>query len=266
MALPESPSAIKRWLLGFVPSQVTVRWPERSLSCLGALLGIAFTGGLMHFLFGPSAVIPLLLAPMGASAVLLFAAPASPLAQPWSIIGGNIVSAFVGVVCARWIANPVDAAALAVSLSICAMFALRCVHPPSGAVALTAVLGGPAIHSLSYSFVLAPVALQSFALLSAALVFHAITGHRYPHTGAQRTAQSEISLSGMRPSFTQDDIDVVLKRRGEWLDIEPTDLEALLRETQWQAYVRMFGEPSGADIMSRRLSERARVHLGKSTP
>ena len=68
-------------------------WQERLRSCLGALLGIAFTGALTHFLLGSSGNIPMLVAPMGASAVLLFAVPASPLAQPWSIMGGKLVSA-----------------------------------------------------------------------------------------------------------------------------------------------------------------------------
>src|SRR6202166_1806419 len=135
-------SALARWLVSFSPSPVALGWPDRFRSCLGALLGISFTAGVMHVLLGDTALIPLLVAPMGASAVLLFAVPASPLAQPWSIIGGNIVSAVIGVACAAWITNPIDAAPIAVALSIAAMFAFGCVHPPSGAVALTAVLGG----------------------------------------------------------------------------------------------------------------------------
>src|SRR5471030_191501 len=141
-------SALARWLLSFSPSPVALGWPERFRSCLGALLGISFTAGVMHVFLGNTAFIPLLVAPMGASAVLLFAVPASPLAQPWSIIGGNLVSATIGVTCAQVVADPTLAAALAVALSIAGMFALRCVHPPSGAVALTAVLGGPVIHAL----------------------------------------------------------------------------------------------------------------------
>jgi CBS domain-containing membrane protein len=177
--------AVVRWLLRFAPHPVAIGWPERFRSCVGALLGIAFTGGSMHVLLGADAMIPLLVAPMGASAVLLFGVPASPLAQPWSIIGGNLVSAAVGVACGIWIADPVQAGALAVALAICAMFALRCVHPPSGAVALTAVLGGPAIHAMGYRFILEPIAVQSFALLTAAIVFHLLTGHRYPHARMQ---------------------------------------------------------------------------------
>lgn len=228
-----------------------MKWQERARSCLGALLGIAFTGGSMYLLLGPTANIPLLVAPMGASAVLLFAVPASPLAQPWSIVGGNLVSATIGVTCAHLIADPTLAAALAVALSICGMFALRCVHPPSGAVALTAVLGGPAIHALGYRFVLEPIAIQSAALLAAALAYHAATGHRYPHAGRQnRSAPADDASRG---SFTRADLDAVLQRRGEMLDIDPDDLESLLRETQLQAFSRSFNELSCEDIMSRQV-------------
>lgn len=173
-------TAIIEWLTSFVPHPAAPPWRERARRCAGALFGIALTGLATHALFGAAGDIPLLVAPMGASAVLLFGASDSPLAQPWSILGGNFVSALVGVACAQWIAAPVAAASAAVALAICAMFLCRCVHPPSGAVALTAVLGGPGVHALGFHFVLAPIAFQSAALLSAALVFHALTGHRYP--------------------------------------------------------------------------------------
>nr|WP_284503111.1 HPP family protein [Caballeronia sp. AZ10_KS36] len=211
----------------------------------GALIGIALTGGIARLLVGDTSAIPFLIAPMGASAVLLFAVPASPLAQPWSIIGGNLVSAIVGVTCAALIHDPVDAAALAIALAICGMFALRCVHPPSGAVALTAVLGGPSIHALGYGFVLAPVAIQSAALLCSAIVYHALTGHRYPHV-AQASPKAPDGAA-----FTRADLEAVLARRSEMLDVDPDDLEALLRETQLQAYARRFTEFRCADIMSR---------------
>jgi len=240
-----SRTVLLRWLHGFLPAPVSLKWTERLRAGAGALIGIALTGGVAHLLIGDASAIPFLIAPMGASAVLLFAVPASPLAQPWSIIGGNLVSAIVGVSCAALIPNPVDAAALAIALAICAMFALRCVHPPSGAVALTAVLGGPSIHALGYGFVLAPVAIQSAALLCSAIVFHALTGHRYPHVAqiAPRTPDAA--------SFTRADLEAVLARRSEMLDIAPDDLEALLRETQLQAYARRFTEFRCADIMSR---------------
>ncbi len=87
------------------------------------------------------ATLPALVAPMGASAVLLFAVPSSPLAQPWSILGGNIAAALVGVTTALLITDPFLASAVAIGVAIAAMMTLRCLHPPSGAIALTAVLG-----------------------------------------------------------------------------------------------------------------------------
>lgn len=235
---------------------MTLGWRERLRSCTGALVGIATVGVTMRLLPGVPGLMPLLVAPMGASAVLLFAVPASPLAQPWSIIGGNLVAATVGVACAQWIADPITAAAVAIACAIGGMFALRCVHPPSGAVALTAVVGGPAIHSLGFSFVLEPIALQSAILLSAALAYHALTGHRYPHGGAR--AEAKPLAGGAAPArggFTRGDLDAVLKRRGEWLDVDPDDLETLLRETEMQAYARTFGQLKCADLMTKHAIE-----------
>jgi CBS domain-containing membrane protein len=162
------------------------------------------------------------------------------------------VSATIGVTCARAIADQTLAAALAVALSIVGMFALRCIHPPSGAVALTAVLGGPAIHALGYRFVLEPIAIQSAALLAAALAYHAATGHRYPHAWRPaRTATANPADEASRAGFTRADLEAVLKRRSEMLDIDPDDLESLLRETELQAFSRSFNELRREDIMSR---------------
>ncbi|WP_175959243.1 HPP family protein [Burkholderia pyrrocinia] len=247
---------LRQWLHSFIPHPMSLGWRERLRSCTGALVGIATVGVTMRWLPGVPGLVPLLVAPMGASAVLLFAVPASPLAQPWSIIGGNLVAATVGVACAQWIADPITAAAVAIACAIGGMFALRCVHPPSGAVALTAVVGGPAIHSLGFSFVLEPIALQSAILLSAALAYHALTGHRYPHGGAR--AEVKPHAGGAAPArggFTRGDLDAVLKRRGEWLDVDPDDLETLLRETEMQAYTRTFGQLKCADLMTKNAIE-----------
>ncbi|HTJ93179.1 MAG TPA: HPP family protein, partial [Pararobbsia sp.] len=178
------------WLRSFVPAPLAVGWRERTRSCIGALIGIAVTGLVMRFFQNDMATMPWLVAPMGASAVLLFAVPSSPLAQPWSLIGGNLISALVGVTCARLIGDLTYAAAVAVALSIALMFALRCVHPPSGAVALTAVLGGPGIHALGFEFVLAPITIQSVLLLASAIVYHALTRHPYPHHGPHAAHQA----------------------------------------------------------------------------
>ncbi|AMP01310.1 CBS domain protein [Collimonas arenae] len=247
-------SLFKLWLRGFIPGPVVVNATERLRACCGALLGILLTGLISHWALGPGAALPLLIAPMGASAVLLFAVPASPLAQPWSIIGGNLVAAVIGVSCARWIHDPVLATAIAVSAAIGAMFALRCLHPPSGAVALTAVLGGPAVTSQGFHFVLTPVLLNSFLLLAVALLFNNATRRRYPHIAHAdpgKLHQTKDQPSGARVGFTQEDLDYVLQQYNQVLDVSRDDLEDLILQTEMHAYRRRFGEITCADIMSR---------------
>jgi CBS domain-containing membrane protein len=158
------------WLRAFVPQRNTVPRHERMRSVAGALIGLLLTAGLSMHLLG-TATLPLApqVAPMGASAVLLFCVPASPLAQPWSVIGGNTISALVGIACAKAIGNPLLAAPLAGSLAILVMFLLRCLHPPSGAVALTTVLGGPAVHAAGFGFAFVPVCLNSTLIVLVAL-------------------------------------------------------------------------------------------------
>lgn len=227
---------------------------ERLRAACGALIAIVLTGLATRLALGSTADLPALIAPMGASAVLLFALPASPLAQPWSIVGGNIVSAAIGVACARWIGEPMLAASLAVACAIITMFALRCLHPPGGAIALSAVLGGPAIQTAGFDFVWAPVALNSLLLLAIAFAFNNATRRRYPHVVQPDHSNTHLTADarpGDRLGFTPDDLDDVLKQYNQVLDISRDDLEELFLQTEMHAYRRRFGEITCADIMSR---------------
>lgn len=237
-----APNRFRQWLRSFAPAPVTVAWRERLRAGAGALLGLLLTGLLSPLLLPHGADWPLLIAPMGASAVLLFAVPASPLAQPWPVLGGNLTAALIGVTCARWIEPPLLATALAVALTIGATFTLRCVHPPSGAVALTAVLGGPAIHAEGYAFAWTLVALNSTLLLLCAMFWHTLTRHRYPHV-------AQVPLAP-RFGFSREDLDAALRAHDELLDIDRNDLEALLQQAEMHAYQRRFGALTCADIMS----------------
>lgn len=238
--------AVLRWFASFAPHPIAVSWRERLRACLGALLGIAAMGASVHWLLGPAAEIPYLIAPMGASAVLLFAVPASPLAQPWSFVGGNLVAATLGVLSAMLLSNPIAASAVALAAAIGVMFALRCIHPPSGAVALTAVLGGPAIHALGLRFVIEPVALQSVVLLASAIVYHTLTSHRYPHV-SRPAAQTAPGIAGV----TRADLEAIVRERGELIDVASDDLESLVHEAQLLAYARSVSELTCEEIMSR---------------
>ena len=117
----------------------------------------------------------------GASAVLLFAASDSPLAQPRNMLGGHFLSALVGVSC--WLllaAHPALAGALAVSLAISLMQITRMVHPPGGATALIAVIGSDQVHNLGYLYALVPVLSGAIIMLVIALITHHLSGRKYP--------------------------------------------------------------------------------------
>jgi CBS domain-containing membrane protein len=235
----------------FLPDSPPPSARERLRSAIGALVGILATGLIARLALGPAPALPALIAPMGASAVLLFAVPASPLAQPWSILGGNLVAALVGVTAAMLIADPVVAAAAAIGVAIGLMTTLRCLHPPSGAIALTAVLGGPAIQDLGYGFVLWPVGANSLLLLAMAVLFNNLTGRAYPHvrTDAHGTGDPAPATRG---GATPADLDAVLRAYDQVLDVGRDDLAAILADVQLEAYRRRAAGPiTCAAIMSR---------------
>jgi len=189
-------------------------------ACLGELLGIGLTGLVCHAWLGEADGLPFLVAPMGASAVLLFAVPASPLTRPWAMLAGNIVSTVVGVGCGKLIADPLLAAPVAVAVAIAVMRGARCLHPPGGAAALTAVLGGPAIKAAGWWYVLSPVALNSLLLLALAWLLNNAMRHPYPH---------RVEHPHSSAAYERGDVEAVLARQDELLDIDTDDLDRLLQ-------------------------------------
>ena len=243
-------SLFSRWL----PQPNNGSRREQLRACAGAICGLLLTGLTCHFLLAPDSASVYLIAPMGASAVLLFCLPASPLAQPWSVVGGNVVSGLVGAACVRWLGPSVGVAALAACLAIAAMFALRCLHPPGGAVALTTVVGGASVHAAGFEFVFVTVLFNSAILVACAVLYNNLTGRRYPHT--QQLAPAHPHATGddvpsARLGFTADDLDAVLRQHGEVLDISRDDLQAIFLQTELRAYQRRFGVVTCADIMSK---------------
>ena len=151
--------ARQSWLQHLLPPPNTAGHAEQLRASACALAALALTAWLSVLFAGGGGM--WLVAPMGASAVLLFCLPGSPLAQPWSVIGGNTVSALVGVACFQLLGAQLWTGPLAVALAIVSMFALRCLHPPGGAVALTAVLADATVHAMLFQFALLPVGLNS---------------------------------------------------------------------------------------------------------
>ncbi len=242
------------WLRAFRPAPVSTDWRERLRVAVGATLGILLTA-LVCRAWGPAtAGWPWLIAPMGASAVLVFAVPSSPLAQPWAVVGGNTVSALVGIVCVHAIGQPEWAAALAVGLAIGLMFALRCLHPPGGASALLVALNGV----LDPQFALVPVLANSVLLVAVGMAYNSATGRAYPH---RQHPASPSRASDDEAKAVDADLDAVLARYNQVLDISRDDIKALLQDTQLHAYQRKLANLRCSDIMSRQL-----VTVNRQTP
>ncbi len=150
-------------------------------SWVGAFAGIALVGYLHVALVGGSTMI-MLIGSFGASAVLIYGAPKSPLAQPRNLLGGHFLSALVGVACIQ-IFNPAIwlAAAVAVATAIALMHLTRTLHPPGGATALIAVIDTDAGSTAGFCFALAPVLTGALIMLAVALIVNNIpASRRYP--------------------------------------------------------------------------------------
>jgi len=223
----------------FRPILAGAHLPERLIACLGAAICIALTIVVCGRLPLAAADVPVIVAPLGASAVLVFAVPASPLAQPWPVIGGNMLSAIVGIACYQAIPGLAIAAGAAVGIAILLMSLLRCLHPPGGAAALTAVIGSQGIHAAGYGFALVPVGINSVALVLLALAFHRATKRSYPHHPANLPAAAA-AASGLHLS----DIDAAIEEMHESFDISREDLDALLSRAELHSIARRGVAPS----------------------
>ena len=150
-------------------------------SWLGAFLGIAAVAWVSRLLF-EGHDLHLIIGSFGASAVLLYGAVRSPLAQPRNLLGGHILSAIVGVTCYKLLHDmPWLAESMSVATAIAVMHATRTLHPPGGATALIAVIGSSQIHSLGFWYVLLPSTIGPVILLAVALLVNNLpASRRYP--------------------------------------------------------------------------------------
>lgn len=202
---------------------------EKMISAIGGFVGISLTMWVSgHYLGMQGAA--LLAASMAASAVLLFAVPHGALSQPWPLLGSHVVSALIGVACAQNISNTLIAAPLAVALSIAAMHYLRCMHPPGGATAITAVIGGSELHALGFQYVLTPVLLNAAILLIVAIaVNYAFPWRRYPASLRKLPVASPVQSPDIYNQLSLGDYAYALTEIGSFIDISEEDLSRIYR-------------------------------------
>lgn len=229
------------------PAMGTARFSRREtlISTSAAFIGLLITVLLARLTLSAGTA-PFLVASMGATAVLLFAASSSPMAQPWSVLGGHLVSAVIGITCATRIDDPALAAALAGGGAIAAMLLLRCLHPPGGATALMPV-ASPDIAELGYQYVLAPVGIDVLLLLGlGVLINHYLLRRPYPasHTAATALATSAAQPAGLPAHVDLDEADMAaaLAETDSYIDATPADLVRLHRLARRQSLLRRLGE------------------------
>jgi CBS domain-containing membrane protein len=220
----------------------------------GALIGLGLTG---LFLLSPTVDLEMglyLVAPFGASSVLLFAVPNSPLAQPWPAIVGNTVAALVAVAVCMVISDPVLRIGLAVGLAIVAMMLCRAIHPPAGAVAMTAAMNPDAISHLGFFFALSPIAVGTCILVLFAIIYAWITGRRYPF---RQFDDPRINGTDAPPSnrlgLSESELTSILERYSQSFNVGVEDLARLIGAAELQAAAHSVRPISAADIMSKNL-------------
>jgi CBS-domain-containing membrane protein len=169
-------------MVGTTKSPPAVKFSEVAWSWVGAFLGIASVSLIHYNILTERADQIMLIGSFGASAVLIYGAVKSPLAQPRNLLGGHVLSALIGVFFYKvfhdqmWLA-----ASLAVATAVAVMHATKTLHPPGGATALIAVMGGEKIHALGYLYAVVPVGLGALTMLCIALLTNNIPkNRRYP--------------------------------------------------------------------------------------
>jgi len=197
---------------------------ERWLSMAGGLLGIALVYWTSAAL-APGGASTLVVASMGASAVLVFGVPHGPLSQPWPVLGGHLLSGLIGVTVAQQV-HPVGLAApLAVGVAILVMHYTRSLHPPGGATALTAVLTSSAAAPIGYDFVLTPVLLNAIVIVAVGALFnYPFAWRRYPAALARRSPPTDEPADEALPGLGEQDLIYALREMGSFIDVSEHDL------------------------------------------
>ncbi|HRE44995.1 MAG TPA: HPP family protein [Terricaulis sp.] len=222
---------------------------------LGALIGLSAVATLA-WLIAPDLRLGIyLIAPFGATAVLIYAAPNSPLAQPWPAIVGNTVSALSALGICQVITQPLLGVPIAVGVAIMVMALCRATHPPGGAVAMTVVLGFEAIGPLGLSFILLPVAAGTTILVAIAALYARATGRHYPFRqfsdpnphGTQDHAAPE------RLGLSEAELTDILSRYRQSLNLGVEDLARLIAAAELTAAGHRVSPQTAEHIMSRDL-------------
>lgn len=237
------------WCRSFIPAAPTATPREWLRAALGVALIMLATLAGGFWLFGAALTLHLA-GPAVASAVLLFAAPSSPFAQPWPILGGNLIAALAGAALGLSGLAMLPAAVLAICIAFAGQLALRCLHPPACALALLIASSAEPGYAVLY-----PVACNALLLVLVGLLYNNLSGHPYPKSRPPQENRHHTldPLPSERMSFSAADVERALEEFGEYVDVTRDDLYWLIKQTEKHALRRSMGRISAAQIMSRDL-------------
>ncbi|ETK17720.1 hypothetical protein H097_13741 [Pseudomonas sp. FH4] len=227
---------LARWF----PAAINTRPAEWSRAAIGMALGTLFTVWLCAQVYGLEVAMHLL-GPLGASAVLLFAVSSGALAQPWSIIGSYLCACVVALLVARVLGRTLGSACLAAGMALILMCWLRCLHPPSGGLAMTLVLADPATIALGWQEV-GPVMLGAGTLLLSALAYNNLTRTRYPKGPAETPVVVPLLSPQVDAKITAADLEQALAQMEQFFDVTPSELEELIHIAEDHARRRSIGQ------------------------
>ena len=203
---------------------------EKLISVLGVALGIMAVYEISDWYLSAEGTL-LMVASMGATAILLFGVPHGGLSQPWPVLGGHLVAAAIGVTCHNLFPVEWWTPALAASLAMGAMHYLHCIHPPGGATAMVAVIGGERVYALGYEYLLTPVLMNVLSILLVAVLFNNLfPWRRYPAGLARRVREVQAGPASQtgQQLLTQEDFSAALQQMESYVDISPEDMVELV--------------------------------------
>ena len=243
--------SLNTWLDRFIPAALHIPPKEWLRAGLGAVLGLLLAGGLCSLLFG-SAVTLHLMAPLAASAVLLFGVPSGALSQPWPLLGSYGCAMLVGLGLHHGVGASLAVVCMALVLVVLLMCLLRCLHPPGAALAVSLALADPSLANMGAQ-VIEPVLLNALSLLLVAVLYNRVTGVRYPKivTARKDLHHTQDAPASERVGVSAGDLDRALDDLGEFVDVTRDDLERIILATERHALQRSLGGMTAARVMSR---------------
>lgn len=241
--------ALRRFIKHYLVADMPRISPGEGLkSAIGTSLGVTFVLFATQLIFGHYALV----AAVGATAVIIFSIPHSPMAQPWSVFGSYLIAVVIALAVASVTPNIILGISVALVLVVLLMIAFKCVHPPAGAIAILVLTESPK-SATEASELMAGILLVATSVLIAAAILNKLLGRKYPQCFAEQPAnphKTKDPLPMVRTGITHQDLDYALRKHDTYVDVQESELIDLYETAVSHAFSRKMNTRCG-DIMAR---------------